>query len=121
MNGTGRWLPCLVAGTMGGEGQPQTLVAITTRVVDVGLEPQAAIEAPRWVYGRTWGAPTRALALEARFGDAVAEDLARRGHSVRRLDPWSDTVGHAQAIRLEPDGLLVAGGDPRADGPALGC
>ena len=113
--------PFLVAGTMGGEGQPQTLVAITTRVVDLGLEPQAAIEAPRWVYGRTWGAPTRALALEARFGDAVAEDLARRGHGLRRLDSWSDTVGHAQAIRLEPGGLLVGGGDPRADGPALGC
>jgi gamma-glutamyltranspeptidase/glutathione hydrolase len=113
--------PTLVAGTMGGEGQPQTLVALTTRVVDLGLEPQAAIEAPRWVYGRTWGAPTRALALEARFGDAVADDLARRGHGIRRLDSWSDTVGHAQALRLEPGGLLVGGGDPRADGPALGC
>jgi oxamate amidohydrolase len=113
--------PFLVAGTMGGEGQPQTLVAITTRVVDFGLAPQAAIEAPRWVYGRTWGAPTRALALEARFGDAVAEDLARRGHGLRRLDSWSDTVGHAQAIRLDPGGLFVGGGDPRADGPALGC
>jgi gamma-glutamyltranspeptidase/glutathione hydrolase len=113
--------PLLVAGTMGGEGQPQTLVAIATRVVDLGLDVQAAIEAPRWVYGRTWGAPTRALALEAGFGDAVAADLARRGHELRRLDAWSDTVGHAQAIRLDPGGLLVGGGDPRADGPALGC
>ena len=64
---------------------------------------------------------TRALALEARFGDAVAEDLARRGHGLRRLGSWSDTVGHAQAIRLDPGGLFVGGGDPRADGPALGC
>jgi gamma-glutamyltranspeptidase/glutathione hydrolase len=113
--------PCLVAGTMGGEGQPQTLVALATRMVDLGLEPQAAVEAPRWVYGRTWGAPTRALALEGRFGDGVATDLARRGHEIRRLDSWSDTAGHAQALRLEPDGLLVGGGDPRADGPAMGC
>jgi gamma-glutamyltranspeptidase/glutathione hydrolase len=113
--------PFLVAGTMGGEGQPQTLVAITTRMVDCGLDPQAAIEAPRWVYGRTWGAPTRALALEGRFGGGVAADLARRGHEVRRLDAWSDTAGHAQALRLEAGGLLVGGGDPRADGPAMGC
>jgi gamma-glutamyltranspeptidase/glutathione hydrolase len=113
--------PCLVAGTMGGEGQPQTLVALATRMVDLGLEPQAAVEAPRWVYGRTWGAPTSALAVEARFGDEVAADLARRGHEIRRLDSWSDTVGHAQALRLEPGGLLVGGGDPRADGPAMGC
>ena len=113
--------PLLVAGTMGGDGQPQTLVAVTTRVVDLGLDVQAAVEAPRWVYGRTWGAPTQALALEGRFGEAVAADLSRRGHAVRVLEPWSDTVGHAQAIRLDPGGLLVGGGDPRADGPALGC
>jgi gamma-glutamyltranspeptidase/glutathione hydrolase len=113
--------PVLVAGTMGGEGQPQTLVAVTTRVVDMALDAQAAVEAPRWVYGRTWGAPTRALSIESRFGEPVAADLARRGHDVRVLDPWSDTAGHAQALELRPDGLLVGGGDPRADGPALGC
>ncbi len=113
--------PVLVAGTMGGEGQPQTLVALTTSVVDLGLDVQAAVEAPRWVYGRTWGAPTRQLALEARLGDAVGAELRRRGHAVRVLPPWSDTVGHAQAIQVAPDGLLLGGGDPRADGPAFGC
>ena len=113
--------PVLVAGTMGGEGQPQTLVAVATRVVDFGLDPQAAVEAPRWVYGRTWGAPTRALSIEDRLGEGVAADLARRGHDVRVLGPWSDTAGHAQAVHIQPGGLLVGGGDPRADGPALGC
>jgi gamma-glutamyltranspeptidase/glutathione hydrolase len=113
--------PFLLAGTMGGEGQPQTLVAVTTRVVDHGLDVQSAVEAPRWVYGRTWGRPTRALSIEGRFGDAVAADLAGRGHAVQVLESWSDTAGHAQAVQLEPGGLLVGGGDPRADGPALGC
>jgi gamma-glutamyltranspeptidase/glutathione hydrolase len=113
--------PALVAGTMGGEGQPQTLVAVTTRVVDLGLDVQAAVEAPRWVYGRLWGAPTRTLSIEGRFGDGVTADLTRRGHDVRVIDSWSDMAGHAQALRLAPDGLLVGGGDPRADGPALGC
>ena len=89
---------------MGGEGQPQTLVAVTTRVVDLGLDVQSAVEAPRWVYGRTWGAPTRALSIEGRFGDAVAADLARRGHDVRVLDPWSDTAGHAQALESRAGG-----------------
>jgi len=113
--------PALVAGTMGGEGQPQTLVALTTRVLDFDLDVQAAIEAPRWLYGRTWGAVTRALALEGRFPSVVADDLRDRGHPVRVLDPWSDTMGHAQAVWLDrAAGLLVGGGDPRADGPALG-
>lgn len=106
--------PVLVAGTMGGEGQPQTLAALTTRILDYGLQVQAAVEAPRWLYGRTWGTATRALSLEGRFG--------ARGHEVRLLEPWSDTMGHAQAIWLDRErGLLAGGGDPRADGPALGA
>jgi gamma-glutamyltranspeptidase len=114
--------PALVAGTMGGEGQPQTLAALATRVLDGGLDPQAAVEAPRWLYGRTWGAPTRALSLEERFGPRVAAELRERGHQdVQVVEAWSDTMGHAQAIwRDAASGLLVGGGDPRADGPALG-
>jgi gamma-glutamyltranspeptidase/glutathione hydrolase len=113
--------PLLVAGTMGGEGQPQTMAALATRVLDFGLGVQSAVEAPRWLYGRTWGAPTRALSLEERFAPRVAADLEARGHAIRLLDPWSDTMGHAQAVLVDPDsGLLVGGGDPRADGPALG-
>ena len=111
--------PRLVYGTMGGEGQPQTQAALVTRVVDRGLGPQAAVEAPRWLYGRTWGEPTRALRLEARFGETVEDDLRRRGHDVVLVDAWSDLMGHAQMIGLDADGL-TGGSDPRADGAALG-
>lgn len=48
--------PYLVYGTMGGEGQPQTQAAIVTQIVDFGFSVQDAIEAPRWLQGRTWGA-----------------------------------------------------------------
>jgi gamma-glutamyltranspeptidase/glutathione hydrolase len=111
--------PRLVYGTMGGEGQPQTQAALVTRIVDRGLGPQAAVEAPRWLLGRTWGEETRALRLEARFPPAVAESLERRGHEVRVVDAWSDLMGHAHVIALEADGLH-GGSDPRADGAALG-
>jgi gamma-glutamyltranspeptidase/glutathione hydrolase len=111
--------PRLVYGTMGGEGQPQTQAALVARMVDRGLGPQAAVEAPRWLYGRTWGEPTRALRLEARFGDAVTSELRARGHEVRVVEPWSDLMGHAQAIALGGDGLR-GGSDPRADGAAEG-
>jgi gamma-glutamyltranspeptidase/glutathione hydrolase len=112
--------PALIAGTMGGDGQPQTLATLATRVLDFGLELQAAIDAPRWLYGRTWGAPTRALTLEGRFAPGVAAELAERGHAVQVVEAWSDTVGHAQAIWRDRDrGLLLGAGDPRADGPAL--
>jgi gamma-glutamyltranspeptidase/glutathione hydrolase len=111
--------PRLVYGTMGGEGQPQTQAALVTRLVDRGLAPQAAVEAPRWLLGRTWGDATRALRLEGRFGAAVAASLRARGHEVQVVDDWSDLMGHAQVIRLDADGLR-GGSDPRADGGALG-
>ena len=112
--------PRLAYGTMGGEGQPQTQAAILTRVVDRGMTPQAAVEAPRWLLGRTWGDPSRALRIEDRFGSAVEAELRRRGHDVQVVDGWSDLMGHAQLIRLGADGL-VGGSDPRADGIAAGC
>jgi oxamate amidohydrolase len=111
--------PRFVYGTMGGDGQPQTQAALVTRVIDRGLGPQAAVEAPRWLFGRTWGDVSRALRLEDRFGPEVAEALRRRGHDVQVVEGWSDLMGHAQMIRLDPDGLVGAS-DPRADGAALG-
>jgi gamma-glutamyltranspeptidase/glutathione hydrolase len=111
--------PRLVYGTMGGDGQPQTQAALVTRVLDRGFEPQAAVEAPRWLFGRTWGDVSRALRIEARFGPEIAEALRRRGHDVQVVEEWSDLMGHAQLIRLDDD-ELVAGSDPRADGAALG-
>jgi gamma-glutamyltranspeptidase len=111
--------PRLAYGTMGGEGQPQTQAALVTRVVDHGLGPQAAVEAPRWLLGRTWGDSTRALRVEDRFAPGVAEELRRRGHDVQVVEPWSDLMGHAQMIRLDADALIGAS-DPRADGAAVG-
>jgi oxamate amidohydrolase len=111
--------PRLVYGTMGGEGQPQTQAALVTRIVDRGLDPQAAVEAPRWLFGRTWGEETRSLRLEDRFGDDVREALRGRGHEVEVVEGWSDLMGHAQLIRMDQAGLTGAS-DPRADGAALG-
>jgi len=112
--------PRFVYGTMGGEGQPQTQAALLTRRLDRGLGPQACVEAPRWLYGRTWGAPSRALNLEGRYGPGVTSELASRGHDVRMGGDWDDLFGHAHCIWLDPDGGLVGGSDPRADGAALG-
>ncbi len=41
--------PRLAYGTIGGDGQPQTQAALVTRIVDRGLGPREAIEAPRWL------------------------------------------------------------------------
>lgn len=113
--------PHLVYGSMGGEGQPQTHVAMVTRLVDFGYDVQQAIEAPRWLMGRTWGTRSRDLSLEGRISDEVIRELELRGQPVKVLSNWDDNMGHAQAIRLDREhGFLEGGADPRGDGVALG-
>jgi gamma-glutamyltranspeptidase len=111
----------LVFGTMGGEGQPQTQVAMLTRVIDYGFDPQTAIDLPRWLYGRTWGAESSALSLEGRIEAGIADELAKRGHPVTVIDEWAEQMGHAHMIRIDPTtGILQGGCDPRSDGIAAG-
>jgi gamma-glutamyltranspeptidase/glutathione hydrolase len=113
--------PALVYGTMGGEGQPQTQAAVLTRVLDFGYDVQRAVEAPRWLYGRTWGTQTAALSLEESIPSNVAAELAAMGHDVRIVPALSDVMGHAQAIQFDRrQGVYRAAADPRSDGAAAG-
>jgi oxamate amidohydrolase len=113
--------PYLVYGTMGGEGQPQTQAAIVTRIIDYHYPVQAAIEAPRWLYGRTWGAESNSVKIEGRISSDICEELKDRGHELERVSDFSDVMGHAGAILIHPDSKIRYGGaDPRGDGVALG-
>jgi gamma-glutamyltranspeptidase/glutathione hydrolase len=106
-------------GTMGGEGQPQTQSAIFSRHVQFGMDLQAAITAPRWLLGKTWGENTTSLKLESRFDPALVAALEAAGHEVEMLGDFSDLTGHAGALVRHPDGLVETATDPRADGAAL--
>ena len=80
---------------------------------------QAAITAPRWLLGRTWGEDSTTLKLEGRFDAQTVETLRQRGHATELLADFSDAMGHAGAAVLHPDGLMEAATDPRSDGAAL--
>jgi oxamate amidohydrolase len=110
----------MVYGNMGGDGQPQTQSAVFTRSVVYGWGPQAAISAPRWLLGRTWGQTTETLKLESRFPPAVVEELKSRGHDVEVVGTFDETVGHAGAILRHCNGALEGGADPRSDGSVAG-
>ncbi|MFG1439846.1 gamma-glutamyltransferase [Xanthobacter sp. V0B-10] len=108
-------------GTMGGEGQPQTQSAVFTRHVLFGVPLGEAIARPRWLLGRTWGAPETRLRLESRFEEGLVERLAAAGHDLVVLpEAYSDTMGHAGAVVLHARGGLEGAHDPRADGGAAG-
>ena len=99
-------------GVMGGHYQPVGHVHVLTNVVDFGLDPQAAIDAPRAF------AQDGELRLERGISRAAAEALARRGHKVV---PAGKPLGGGQMIVVDhARGVLIGGSDPRKDGLALG-
>ena len=108
-------------GTMGGDGQPQSQAAVFTRHVTFRQPLDQALDAPRWLLGRTWGSTITNLRMESRFDGNLVDRLMAAGHDIQVLDePYSDTMGHAGAVILHPDGTLEGGHDPRADGGAAG-
>jgi len=108
-------------GCMGGDGQPQTQAQALLRY-RAGASPAEAIDAPRWLLGRTWGESSATLKLEGRFDESVIAGLKRLGHPVETLDAaYSDTLGHAgMLVKHRRDGRVEATHDPRSDGGALG-
>jgi oxamate amidohydrolase len=108
-------------GTMGGDGQPQSQAAVFTRYVTFRQPLERALDAPRWLLGRTWGSDHTNLRMESRFDGNLVDRLLSAGHDVAMLEePYSDTMGHSGAVVLHPDGTLEGGHDPRADGGAAG-
>jgi gamma-glutamyltranspeptidase/glutathione hydrolase len=106
----------MVYGNMGGDGQPQSQSAVFSRIAQFGWNPQAAIDAPRWLLGRTWGAATDTLKLESRFPAATFDTLRAFGHEVEALGAYDEAMGHAGAIVRHAHGGLEGGSDPRSDG-----
>jgi gamma-glutamyltranspeptidase/glutathione hydrolase len=108
-------------GAMGGDGQPQTQAALFTRHVLYRQPLDEAVDRPRWLLGRTRGSAHTNLRLESRFDEGLIDRLVSAGHDVEVLpDAYSDTMGHAGAVVLHPDGTLEGAHDPRADGGAAG-
>ena len=106
----------MVYGNMGGDGQPQSQSAVFSRAAVLGLNPQDAVAAPRWLLGRTWGQVSDTLKLESRFPAATVEELKRRGHDVEVLGDYDETFGHAGCVIRHPNGNFEGGFDPRSDG-----
>lgn len=96
-------------GVMGGYMQPQGHVQTVTNYVDFHLNPQQALDAPRW----QWLRDGRVI-VETRFDGEMARKLRRRGHDVRvELD--TPEFGRGQMIVRLDNGALVGGCESRTD------
>jgi gamma-glutamyltranspeptidase/glutathione hydrolase len=109
-------------GAMGGDGQPQTMVQLVTGLVDDGLDPQAAVDRPRWVVRTTAASePLGPVSLESDGWDSTTVDaLEALGHEAELIEPRTPATGWAQMIRRLPDTSYEGGADPRADSLAAG-
>ena len=106
-------------GTMGGEGQPQTQAMIFARHVLFNQGLQQAIDAPRWLLGKTWGSDITNLRIENRFDDNLYSELTKAGHDVEIVGGHEEIMGHAGALILHKDGSMEGASDPRSDGAAV--
>jgi gamma-glutamyltranspeptidase len=106
-------------GAMGGDGQPQFQAQVFTRYL-LGEGIADAIHAPRFLFGRTWASPSRALKVEDRFDPEIIERLRSVGHEVEMLGSYDENLGHAGALVRYADGHIEAAHDPRSDGGAAG-
>ncbi|MEK0082147.1 gamma-glutamyltransferase [Benzoatithermus flavus] len=99
-------------GVIGGDYQPVGHAHLITRLVDDGLDPQAALDAPRIM------AYPCDLEAEAGIGRAARAGLIARGH---RVVDTKAPLGGGQVILVDRRrGVLIGGSDPRKDGLALG-
>ena len=109
-------------GSPGADEQPQTNFQIIHDLVDLQMDPQSAVEAPRWSHQP--GTPPRdqlpeALRMEEGFDPATLDGLRKKGHKISVVDRWS--FGSAKVIvRDRETGCWLGGADPRRVAYALG-
>jgi len=109
-----------VFGTPGADNQVQVNMQVMVAMADFGLDPQQALEAPRWTSSQPGQAANyphagdAVLTLEAGLAEA-APALTALGHQVKIVPPLEGPCSVA-AIRLLENGVRMAASDPRRDG-----
>jgi gamma-glutamyltranspeptidase/glutathione hydrolase len=113
-------------GTPGGDVQPQAMVQFVVNLIDFGMDPQAAIEAPRMA---TFSFPESfhphayqpgLVMAEGRFSDRVLDELRDRGHRIELWADWAPAAGALCAVVMGDDGVLLGAADPRRASVAFG-
>ncbi len=119
--------PWLAFSTPGGDTQDQTLLQIFLNVVEFGMNPQEAVEAPRFNSEAMYSSfddhsdQPRVLQVESRFAKNVIEELENRGHKMvvggNRSDPlggaWSNPTAPTMIEYNPATGVIRAGADVR--------
>lgn len=114
-------------GTPGNDTQPQAMVQFLVNLLDHGMNPQEAVEAPRvasYSFPRSTHPHPYSPGLtyaESRLADSVVEELRHRGHDVELWPDLAAPAGSVCAIVRDPaNGFLTGAADPRRLAYAIG-
>ena len=103
-------------GVMGGFMQPQGHTQVVMNTVDFGMNPQVALDAPRFCWKKD-----KAIDVESAINPAVFADLRMRGHQLTAVSPGDvSPFGRGQIIWRTESGTLCGGTEPRGDGCMYG-
>ncbi len=97
-------------GVMGGFMQPQGHVQVLTNIIDFHLNPQSALDAPRW----QWIAGKK-IKVERDFPQNILIGLENKGHLIE-TNTDSSEFGRGQIIWKNDHGIMLGATEPRADG-----
>lgn len=97
-------------GVMGGFMQPQGHLQVAMNLIDFDMNPQSALDAPRWQFKKGLS-----VDLEDRFDMDIARDLAHRGHDIS-INVEPNSFGRGQMIIKQENGTYVGGTESRTDG-----
>ena len=109
--------PYMALSTPGGDNQDQALLQVFLNIVEFGMTPQEAVEAPRFQTEHFYSSfafhefVAGRVNIEGRVPRAVTDRLAALGHKVNVTDPWSNAS--APTVIQFGEGVLSGGADPR--------
>lgn len=102
-------------GVMGGFMQPQGHLQVGVNLIDFGMDPQTALDAPRF----NW-LENKQVALETAVADDIRQNLQQRGHDLLEKGRPLHYGGGQVIVRDPATGVLIGGSEPRNDGTAVG-
>jgi gamma-glutamyltranspeptidase/glutathione hydrolase len=112
-------LPFMVLSTPGGDNQDQALAQVLLNIIEFGLNPQEAVEAPRFDTQHYISSFDNheflagSLNVESRIDEKVIEDLKALGHKVKVQSAWGTGSAPTVIVYDSESGVSSAGADPR--------
>ncbi len=117
--------PFMILSTPGGDNQDQALLQVLLNIIEFGMNPQEAVEAPLFDTQHYVSSFDNheflagVLNLEGRFSADVFGQLAVRGHKVKAQGPWATGSSPTVIMYDTKSGVISGGADPRRGRDAL--